>query len=93
MAWRDTAIYPRLGPIDARALFPIGLWAMHFASLWTFIPAIFCVSGLWLVERWVYTPAAAVRAIRNRFAGPRRLATDRGYFRSPYLARARTRGY
>ncbi|MHB8408970.1 MAG: IcmT/TraK family protein [Acidiferrobacterales bacterium] len=91
MAWRDTALNPRMGPIDARALFPIGLWAMHFA-LWTFVIALLGVAALWLAERWGYAPAAAARALRNRLAGVRRLPTDRGRFRSAYLARSRTRG-
>ena len=32
--WRDTAITPKIFILDARAVFPLGLWLFHWAW-WT----------------------------------------------------------
>lgn len=92
MAWRDTALAPRMGPLDARAIIAIGVWALHFA-LWTFLVGVSGVAGFWLAERRGYTPTAWLRSLRTRMAGKRRLPTDRGLFRNAHVARMRIRGY
>lgn len=91
MAWRDTALYPRMGPLDARAIIAVGIWAMHM-RLWTFLIGLAGMVFFWVAERRGYTPVAWLRSVRTRLAGKRRLAADRGLFRNAHLARMRIRG-
>jgi intracellular multiplication protein IcmT len=37
--WCYTALRPQLGPLDARAVFPLALWMLHWAW-WTFYLAV-----------------------------------------------------
>ena len=69
--WRDTGIPPKIFILDARAVFPLGLWLFHWAW-WTGAIAGACVVVLFLVQRTGMSPMACFRAIRVSFMGKRR---------------------
>lgn len=61
--WRDTGIYPKVGPIDARAAFPMAIFLFHW-SYFTFFLAIACIVVLVLIQRSGLTPGATIRALK-----------------------------
>lgn len=63
--WRDTGIAPKIGPIDARAVFPVALWLFHWAY-WTACIAAACIVVLYLVQRTGMSPLACLRYLRLR---------------------------
>jgi intracellular multiplication protein IcmT len=69
--WRDTGIAPKILILDARAVFPIGLWLFHW-SWWTAGAALVCIVALYLVQRTGMSPLACLRALRTAFMGARR---------------------
>lgn len=75
MAWASTARSPRLGPVDARALYPIAVWALHMRE-WTLFVALGGVVLFSLLSWRGYTPAVARRIVRRRLAGPVRHAVN-----------------
>lgn len=66
--WRDTALPAKIGPLDARAIFPLALWVFHWAW-WTFYLAIICIVILYLVQRTGMSFIACIRSIRLLFVG------------------------
>ncbi|MGV7095278.1 IcmT/TraK family protein [Desulfovibrio sp. QI0434] len=73
--WRDTAITPKIFILDARAVFPLGLWLFHWAW-WTAAVAGVAIVALYLVQRTGMTPLACFRALRVAFMGRRRETTQ-----------------
>ncbi|MDR1050943.1 MAG: IcmT/TraK family protein [Deltaproteobacteria bacterium] len=73
--WAFTALQPRLGRLDARAVFPILLWLLHW-SWWTFGLALAGVAFLaWL--DWSGLPFEAVPGrARTLLVGRLRPALD-----------------
>jgi intracellular multiplication protein IcmT len=69
--WRDTGIPPKIGTLDARAIFPLALWAFHWAW-WTAAIALAAVIALYLVQRTGMTPIGCVRVFRVAILGKRR---------------------
>ena len=69
--WRDTGIAPKIFILDARAIFPLGLWLFHWAW-WTATIVGICMVILFLVQRTGMSPLACFRAIRVAFMGKRR---------------------
>ena len=47
LLWRDTALTPKIFILDARAVFPLGLWLFHWAW-WT---ACVAVAGI-IMFQW-----------------------------------------
>ena len=71
LLWRDTGIPPKIGPLDARAIFPIGLWLFHW-SYFTAAVAAASIVGLYLIQRTGMTPMACLRFLRLQCIGHRR---------------------
>jgi intracellular multiplication protein IcmT len=69
--WRDTGIPPKIGPLDARAVFPLALWFFHWAY-WTMAIALTAVVALYLVQRTGMTPLGCIRFLRVAMLGKRR---------------------
>lgn len=69
--WRDSGLAPKIGPLDAQAIFPMLLWLFHW-SYWTASIALTGVAILYLVQRTGMTPLACFRALRVTFLGRRR---------------------
>lgn len=66
--WRDTGLTPKIFILDARAIFPFGIWLFHWAW-WTGIIAASGVIALYLVQRTGMSPMACLRAIRVKLLG------------------------
>ena len=69
--WRDTGIAPKIFILDARAIFPIGLWLFH----WSMLTAGIALTGiivLYFVQRTGMSPLACLRTIRVAIFGKRR---------------------
>lgn len=69
--WRDTGIAPKIGPIDARAVFPLALWLFH----WCTETAVLAIAGiviLFVVQRSGMSPIACLRYLRLKVIGHRR---------------------
>lgn len=71
MQWRDTAIYPKLGPIDARAVvvippafLPVALWKIAIAAT--------VILFFWALNQRGTSLAACFRMVRSKMAGPQR---------------------
>lgn len=69
--WRDTALSPKIFILDARAVFPLGLWLFHWAW-WTACVAVAGIVLLFLGPAHGMTPLACFRALRVAFMGRRR---------------------
>ena len=69
--WRDTGIPPKIGPLDARAVFPFVLWFFHWAY-WTAAIALAAIVALYLVQRTGMTPLGCFRLFRVTMLGKRR---------------------
>lgn len=57
LLWRDSALTPKIFILDARAVFPLGLWLFHWAW-WTACVAMAGIVLLFLVQRTGMTPLA-----------------------------------
>ena len=71
LLWRDTGIAPKIGPLDARAVFPVFFFLFHWAY-WTAAIAATAILVLFLVQRTGMTPLACLRCIRLMALGKRR---------------------
>lgn len=91
MLWRDTALDPRLGPIDARAAWSLLILLFHL-SLATFLFAFVTCIAFGIVERYGYTPNVAVRVVRTKLAGRIRPVMDANRMVSSEYWRRRTWG-
>lgn len=68
MQWRNTALYPKLGPIDGRCFIPC-LFAMVPMATWKTILAAVLLIFFYLLERRNITLEVFLRMIRSRIAG------------------------
>jgi len=73
--WHNTARNPKLGPLDARALFPISIWALHMRE-WTFFVSLVGVAAFAFLMWRGYTPMVAVRIARRRLSGHHKFAVN-----------------
>lgn len=71
--WRDSARYPQLFIIDARAVFPVLLCLLHL-RLWTIIVAITASAFFAILDRYGFTLAVFGRWIKAKLAGKRKAA-------------------
>lgn len=69
--WRDTGLAPKIFILDARVVFPLGLWLFHW-SWWTAGIAAGAILVLYLVQRTGMSPMACFRALRVVIVGRRR---------------------
>ncbi len=74
MQWRNTALYPKLGPIDARCAIPVFLAVLPIA-IWKLILASLVVVFFWWLERRNITLIVFFRMVRCALAGPLRRRT------------------
>ena len=63
--WRDSGLAPKVGPLDARAIFPLGIWLFHWSTVTATI-ALVGIGALFVVQRMGMTPAACARYLRLR---------------------------
>lgn len=61
--WRNSAIFPKLFFLDARAIFPIFLFALHWAK-WTFALSVVCIAILVILEKRGLTVSVALRFLK-----------------------------
>ena len=73
-SWRDTARSPRLGFINASAVFPMLLWLLHI-RWWTFAVTVVVVLFLTAIEWYGFTIPVFARYLRALIAGGRKQAT------------------
>ncbi len=73
--WRYTMKPARLGPIDARAAFPLLLVMLHFRD-YTLLMAVAFITLLWIFEKRGLQFDAALRTIRAWLVNPNRPAID-----------------
>lgn len=73
--WRETARYPELFMIDARALFPLSIWLLHWAQ-WTFAMAVVGVGFFVLLSRRGYSPEVFWRYMKNSLVRGNRSIID-----------------
>ena len=66
--WRDAALIPRIGPIDARAFFPL-FGALFYPRKWSFALAALAIVGFFIMEKRGYTLPVLIRAIRHKLRG------------------------
>ena len=72
-SWRDSARYPKLFFLDARAIFPIIIFLLHI-TLWTFIVAMIGIISFSMLMRFGFTLGVFGRWMRSFIAGPRKTA-------------------
>ncbi|MDR0549565.1 MAG: IcmT/TraK family protein [Deltaproteobacteria bacterium] len=78
--WAWTALKPRFFILDARVVFPLGLWLLRWAWLTLFL-ALFSVTLLAILERRGLTLAAAWPLLKVKLTGPEREVGERRRFR------------
>lgn len=81
LLWRNTGLNPQIGPLDARSVFPIGLWLIHM-SWWTFGLAALCILALVALGKMGIPVNAAVRRFLSLLLGRHRPTRDLCDFRS-----------
>jgi intracellular multiplication protein IcmT len=69
--WCHTALRPKFFFLDARAIFPLGLWLLHWAW-WTFSIALVSVALLIALERLGLPLSFAWCRLRALLVGPTR---------------------
>lgn len=79
-AWRNTARTPQILGMDARAVFPVVIFSLHF-SMMTFIIAIIGVAFFYILSRYGYTPIIFIRILRLKVTGPYRPVADPAIWR------------
>lgn len=63
--WSDTARYPDMAGMDARAIIPFSVWALHWS--WnTFYIAVFGMMFFWITLRHGDSPETFIRKMINR---------------------------
>ena len=78
--WRNTADTPRLGPLDAKAVFPLFGWMLHM-RLWTFALALGFIIFLVIIGKKGFPTGAACRHLLHYVRGKRRLVNSRSILR------------
>jgi intracellular multiplication protein IcmT len=78
--WCFTALRPRFFKLDAKAIFPLGLWLLHW-RLWTFMVAIIGVMVMAALERWGLPPKMALGRLKVLLAGPYKPAVETSLLR------------
>jgi hypothetical protein len=78
--WRYTALTPRFFSVDARAIFPLGLWFLHWSKL-TFTVALISIIALVVLERLHMPLQVCVLYLRVLLVGSVRPAHDTFTFR------------
>ncbi|MDR1577822.1 MAG: IcmT/TraK family protein [Deltaproteobacteria bacterium] len=78
--WAWTAKTARLLVIDARAVFPLGLWLLHWAW-WTLGLALFSIVALALLERAGLSLRVLWPLARAKMIGAEREVTNTSRFR------------
>lgn len=72
-SWRDSARSPRFFLVDAKAVFPILLWALHM-RWWTFIVACIAIVFFSILNRYGFTVEVFGRWLRSSLAGKRKFS-------------------
>jgi intracellular multiplication protein IcmT len=72
-SWRDSARYPKLFFLDARAVFPLIAFLLHI-KLWTFIIAMIFTVFFSVLMRFGFTISVFRRFIRAYVGGKRKTA-------------------
>jgi intracellular multiplication protein IcmT len=72
-SWRDSARYPKLFFIDARAVFPVFFCLLHI-KLWTISVALFFTIFFSILNYYGFTVAVFGRWLRAKLAGRRKVA-------------------
>ncbi len=72
-SWRDSARFPLLFVVDARAVFPVVLCLLHI-RVWTIILAIAATTFFGILNHYGFTVAVFSRWLRSFLAGRRKLA-------------------
>ena len=80
LLWCDSALQPQLGPLDARAIFPLGLWLMHW-SYWTLSIAVAAIGLLVMLDKIGLPVNVALRQLRTTIVGRKRPVQDTVTFR------------
>lgn len=71
--WRDSARYPQLFFIDARAVFPLLLCLLHI-RLWTIAVTLLASAFFAILNRYGFTLAVFGRWVKCKLAGKRKSA-------------------
>lgn len=71
--WRDSARYPLLFFVDARAVFPIFFCLLHL-RVWTVVVALIVTVFFSVLNHYGFTTAVFGRFLRSFLAGRRRTA-------------------
>ncbi len=82
--WNDTARYPDILGLDARAMIPFSIWFFHW-SMTTFYIGMVGIFFFWLALRRGDSPATFTRKIMNKI-----MRGDRGII-DPVIYRRRCR--
>lgn len=80
MAWRETATSPKLFVLDARSLFPLGMFFLHMSWI-TFYIACVGVMLFSVLERMKIGPLALLIIVRSWLMGKNRIRVDDVVFR------------
>ncbi|MDR2613557.1 MAG: IcmT/TraK family protein [Deltaproteobacteria bacterium] len=73
--WSYTALRPRLFLFDARLVFPLGIWLLHWSRA-TLAAALLSAALFLALERLGIPFDCALLRLRSRLAGPVRHAVD-----------------
>ncbi len=71
--WRDSARYPRLFFVDARAVFPILFCLLHI-KIWTIFLALAATGFFTVLNYYGFSISVFGRWLRTSLAGPRKVA-------------------
>lgn len=75
--WRDTARTATIGPMDARAIFPLLIFLCHWSEF-TLLVALVGTAAFGAMSRFGYTPGVAIFALRRFAAGSWRPTPNTG---------------
>jgi intracellular multiplication protein IcmT len=75
ITWAHSALRPRLWRLDARAVFPVLLWLVHW-SWWTLGLALSGILALALTDLAGLPPGDCLARLRSILVGSLRPATD-----------------
>jgi hypothetical protein len=78
--WRYTALSPKFFCVDAKAVFPLGIFALHWSWI-TLTVALVSTLGLLILQRKHIPFGAFLRYLRVLLVGRFRPATDTHKFR------------
>lgn len=71
--WRDSARYPQLFFVDARAVFPVLLCLLHL-RIWTIAVALVATIFFAILNHYGFTLVVFMRWVRCKLAGKRKVA-------------------